>query len=78
MLSKSRRVVLGALLQSCLVAGIVFSGPKATPVVDGAWTLDAHGWTPKPTDAPKFAALVRRQSEDDIGFCGYAEGDAGE
>lgn len=77
MLSSSQLVALGALLQGGLVAGIVFSGPQATPVVDGAWALDAHGWTPKPTDAPKFAALARRQREDDAGFCGYAEGDGG-
>jgi hypothetical protein len=55
-------------------AGVAFNGPTATPI---AQTLDANGFTPKPTNVARPALDLFRRQEDDPGFCGYLEGDPG-
>jgi hypothetical protein len=64
-----------------LISALVFDVPKITPVGDN---LRPQGWSPRPTEAPNFKELVKRQSSTNLSLiegpdflCGYQFGNSG-
>jgi len=64
-----------------LVSALAFVGPNPTSALENR-RLNPRGWSPRPTEAPEFKELVRRQSsagtstliEAPDSVCGYKFG----
>jgi hypothetical protein len=74
--------ILSLVTFGTLARSLTINAPRATSVAEGN-LLDPQGWTPRPTDGPKFPhELLRRQNVDTVlvapdETCGFISGLAG-
>ncbi|KAI8938869.1 hypothetical protein NX059_004728 [Plenodomus lindquistii] len=60
---------IAILALSATSYGVAFNGLFPTPTITTTTTIDANGWTPKPTSSP-----LHPRNQDQAGLCGYIEG----
>jgi hypothetical protein len=75
------KILIAISLFVSLISALVYDAPVATPACDG-FRLEPQGWSPKPTEAPSWEDLRKRQNVQGLitapdGTCGYISGSSG-